>query len=569
MHHGDIVSILPDKIRISEQELAPIGIGDGSICWGRWVPDRRAGAGQESFDHLVVSPFETGSWPVLFRVSLVLDDSRPGPLADVLEVLDGEDFNILTIDGTPAGHRHAVINIIGEAVAIRNDRRLLDVARRLDDPRRSFLDPDTQDYVHRRFAPRMLRYAQQLTRAVFDAHGKRPFLRESFVYGPKPRPDRGTMYDPASLPRPLRDIGRRQATEAVTVQWLQNHAFYWLYGRRDPLPRPLHFDAAQRALRPEGPWLQEFRAATAPLGPPFKAISSLNFLEQYIRLTLSPADQFGRTVRLLVPYTAHYDDRQSTKGLLSRLVSTISSNFIALRSVTMTTEAREANSEHGLFRILASVIGGVGNTDFRTEFARRAAEEGMAAARGLLQSQHCSLDEERVVAEPFGARSLFLSTNFNWLESDRRGLLDELRRIANDHGFILVFGKRELLPPEFAHRWNPNDSITSNVVRLMRSCDAFLQLIPASASAAQDQLIWLLFESGAAHSLRLPCAICLDTAGGLDVADWTKRLKAGTDKQVYEFSGTQTNERMLEAFEPAIKMLASQTRPDRSSRHHG
>ena len=236
MNYGNLVTIVPDKVRISEKELAPIGIIDKSSCWGRWIPDRwQPGSDNAPPPHLVVSPFPNTSWPALFRLTIILENAAHGTLAKVLDVVDQHALNILSIEGTPAGHRHAVVNIIGEAVdlKLKNDaiKRICDIP----DGERLFTNDALSELIHARYAPTMLTYADRLESALIAADEKRDgrFLRETFCRHRSVDGPRGILYDYERLSPEYARLGERQSIPAVKCKWLQNHAFFWAYGSGD------------------------------------------------------------------------------------------------------------------------------------------------------------------------------------------------------------------------------------------------------------------------------------------------------------------------------------------------
>ncbi|WP_128003671.1 hypothetical protein [Piscinibacter defluvii] len=468
-----------------------------------------------------------------------------------------------------------MIDIIGDAVSIRSDGQTLEEGYRLADEKRSFLCPSTQEYVHRLFAPRMLRYSESIRQALLDSHSTGKFLRETFLYSDSPTPGRGTLYDPASLDLSVRTIGEQQSTAAVKCTWLQNHAFFWLFGRDNPEPMALRFDSQSNALRPEPSWREQFNAKTRFLNPPFKSIASLNYFEQYLRITFSESDQYGESVRIKIPYTAKYDPSHDSRGLLFEITQELAAKRLALRSISMSTDSRTRGAKHGTFRLVASVhdqIPGFESPSKKQEYAKAAAEVANSRARIELSKASCFIEEERPTVTTFGAKTLFLSTSFEWLKTKRPQILKAIQTTAADHGFILVVGDRTLLPKEHEHVWNAADTLTANVLSLLRNSDAFLQLIPrGTIDSPKDPtgLVWLLFESGAAHALRLPCAICLDQSGGIDLQDWTRRLKAGTEKQVYPFAGDMGDDQILEVVDGALRALATQARPGRASKYFG
>lgn len=579
MYYGDLVTVVPDKIRISEKELAPIGILDQSVCWSRWVPDRWV-----AFDavqpppHLVISPFEIASWPVLFRLSIFLEDGQGGALAKALHVLAANAFNILAIEGTPAGHHHAVVNVIGEAVEIKFDANTLDAISSFDDRERNFKNGALAANIHQIYAPRLLSYSRRLVEALQDADAGADgrFLRHSFALHRKTDRPRGILYNAEDLPPEVADIGHEQSTRAVTCKWLQNHAFFWIYGEGDVSEKKLIYNARTWALRPEAVWKHQFGETIARLKPPFKAISSINFEEQYLRLTFSPYDRRGNTFRLKLPYAARFSAPGiTTQGALAAICATLANHQLTLRSVAAATEYRDSSDERGSYTLLASMEQlAAGAFKSLTEpeklsLVERAALDAAEAATSVLGKEHCAASFAPPAVSVFAGRTLFVSTKFDWVKSVRPKLIARLRSRAAHFGYVLVLADLDFLDEDHRFLWDGGAPITSNIIRLMRSSDAFLQIIPRSAIEATIELgslNWVLFESGAAHALHIPCAIAVDSSGDKRLSDWVDKLKAGTERKVFFFASDQDDEQIIDSMEPALEFLANEGRPNRTGR---
>lgn len=404
MHHGDTVNILKDKILVGEKELTPIGILDQSRCWGRWVPDPRETKKDQYMSHLVVSPFEISSWPILFRITVVLEEKEnsAGNLAAILAILEKENLNILTAEGTPAGHRHATINIIAEACKFKEGKYAEIFKKMKELPPDRYLNGSAtlESYIHEKFIPEMLRYTWHIKKQIYEANKgnidgvKHSFLRDTFVpennkddpeeivyrnddldEDKKKEPRRiGLIYDPSKLHSALKgenskialdlkerekqilSAGDRQFMKAVSCTWLQNHAYYWLYGRDEPREKILHFDSRHSALKPDSSWIEEYAEMVSQKEGkfPFNSISTINYNEQYIRILFSEYDKHQRTRKVKIPYRATFPHGGDTKGLLHAFCNAFHEKNISLRSVFISTEARDAVHECGTFTFLAT-----------------------------------------------------------------------------------------------------------------------------------------------------------------------------------------------------------------------
>lgn len=569
MHHGDILTILPEGIRISEQEIAPLGINDDSICWAKWLPDRRA---KSKISHLIISPFDVSSWPTLFRIRLLLNEGS-GTLNTALNILREHEFNILAIEGTPSGHHHYVVNIIGEAIRFRSNSGILTELSHdaLSDHERNFRNQKLREHIHKYFAPAMLRFSIEIEKALMGAHKKKKFLRETFLFQKEGVElgflnPLGSLYNPQVLEgADLRNEGFKQSPTAVQCQWLQNHAFFWLFGTstKDE-SNILRFHANKHELKPELNWLHDFKSKIKSLSPPFKCISNLNYHEHYIRLAFSENDKPNRTYKLHLPYTATYESRIATKGLLSSVVRSLSDGDVLIRSVSMSTQTKQPSIERGSFTFLTSLNKNFDSHLGGTEvFISELAKNGFQQAKNKMERLKCILNEDTISVEPHSVKFLFLSTNFKWLYTQRKNLLGALKKSATAHGFTLLIGDESHLSKECSYLWNSNRSLTENILSLIRKCDAFLQIIPQSVvkeSGGQGDIIWLLFESGGAHSLEIPCEICVDTSGGFDISSWNERLKTSAGRHVNSFNGMQGDSEILSVFDKAIASLATRER---------
>lgn len=573
MHHSEYITVLDDKIRITEQQLAPLGISDQSICWAKWLPNRRSKS-NGSLQHLVVSPFEVNAWPFLFRIVLALDDSKPGTLASALDVLKKESINILSIDGSRAGHSHSMISIIGEAASLKNDGKIIEFEENLNDADRRFDNEKTNDFVHGHFVPQLLKFGDDLRKTLYLANRERDFLRSTFVFDKHKGVRRGTLFDPNLLENSqVKKLALDQCEHAVQCVWLQNHAFFWLYGVHSTEEKTLRFDAKNRCLRPNDRLLGEYFSNARSLGAPFKTVAAIDYKEQYLRLVLSKLDRGHRTFRSILSYAAKYDDRKDTKGLLSQVVDVIAESSLTIQGINMTTKARSLQSEDGRFSILVSPSeppSDVAHGSVQQEISNILSEALNAATINLKSISGCDIIADFPVVSPFAPKTLFLSTNFDWLDKDRPGLQKLVVDCAAKHGFLLILGHPDKLPQDLRHKWDTQAPITQNVLNLLRNCDAFLQIIPQIAIQAhrdENKLKWLLFESGAAHGLRIPCTICVDKSTGFHLSEWSKHLGAGIEKTIFQFSGAADDAVIASEIEKAIESLSLVPRPIRKSRH--
>lgn len=567
MQYGSVVTVLNDGIRISEDQLEPIGIFDQSECWGVWLPDPNwsLNDGKQPPEHLVVSPFPPSSWPLLFRVELKLDDTA-GTLSDALKVLNDEGFNILGIQGTPTGHRHATVTIIGESVEIKVKKsRLLLERGDFPEETRDFKNKALQSYIHTQLAPEMLGYSDRIRTKLLEADKNSMFLRSTFLDPGHPqfgsfyqdRYKQGLLYSLDRFDDPkAKGLSQEQHIPAVTCRWLQNLAFFWLYGRsaNDNDAERFEYKSFSWTLKPKQERAcREFGARVAIFKPPFRTIAAFNLDEDYVRLMLSDRDLPDRTAFVKLTYQAAVT-RASTKGFQYHIYNGIKDSLI-LRSVSLTTNSRSNKREDCKLYLLASRKD---NIELRKQDNKGPFDEAKAkisaavtAATTYLTEQGCTISVEPEVA-PLRSRILFFSTRFEWLAA-KEPLYDDLVREAAKWGFKLITDweqKRDALVEMLTQG---ETKIDERVLKIIRGSDALALLIPESVlkedpakhGPEAEGLHWLLYEYGIAKGLNKKCVVYVDGDRGVSEYEWGRILKVSGNVEVQKFSSRLADELLL------------------------
>lgn len=565
MQRGSTTTVFSNGLRISEENLATIGVFDGSTCWGVWVPDRNQWPPQDPFgsppvpEHFLISPFEPSSWPILFRVEMCLNNDRSGTLADALDPLATQGLSILSIEATPAGHHHAVVTIIGEAMPLKDPNGVLSDLKRIPEGSRTFRNEATWRYVHDKYAPAMLQFSKQVTEAVELADDHRPFLREIFLDSHHKRFERGVLYSYAELAGDSKQtLGFDQRTRAVRCTWLQNLAFFWLYRKSDAIA--LHYKSRGLSLKPAPPDRQGFAQMVEAFHPPFRAIASFNLVERFLRVVLSVNDMPKRTARITIPFDAKYEAYQGSKGFQRDLYKLLREKVgLNLREVSMLTRRRNLEEEEGKLSLLVS------KTDLDSEFdslddARDRIQKIANEAAAGLSAIGCKMTCEPVTVERFEAPLLFLSTKFDWMRQYHPNLPGRIDKLAKEVGFRLVMGDMErraefeAIVPEISEE----PSVTGAAIKLIQHSAAFLQIIPKTVfekgKGSEGSMNWLEFEFGAAHALGVPCALLVDLDAG-DIFKWKKQLRVANDFPLFGFSGSSNDENFDGAIGNAVTQL--------------
>jgi len=571
MLRGTPITILSDGLRIAEENLAGIGVSHKSTCWGVWVPNRTLEDqrdGRFAFRHFLISPFEPSSWPVLFRIEICIDGRDPDALAAALEPLAAADVSILSIDVTPAGHRHSVATIIVEAVTVKARGGILQEFKDLSDDERTIGNDRTWDRIHKTLAPAMLKKTAEIVNAIEVSDDDKKFLRTIFLdpnrqptTGEGSRFDRGVLYDYNSLPDDIKELGKQQRTPAVRCTWMQNHAFFWLYRKNADKDIELNYDAPLRLMKVKDRGFRFFSTGVSAFPLPFKAIGLINHVERFIRVVLSPDEGRNRTVQVSIPFHAKYDQYTGSKGFQHQLYARLARvGSLNVRHVSMFTSHRTLNEEIGRLSLLVANVKELSEFGSLDDLTRDIQKMTDKAAEFI--SGQCDMVCSDVAVQRFSAPIVFVSTKVDWLHDfDGGGLKDAIRKIAMMFGFNVIFGdldRAEVDPlvPEVIGK----DAITDIVPEIIRRSAAFLQIIPAGALLERSKkgfgsLHWLMFEFGVARAVQLPRAILVE-GDASDIPEWKGKLRVGSDYQLYAFNSKNGSSGLHKAIRGALRQMA-------------
>jgi hypothetical protein len=570
MQRGTPITVFHGGFRIGEENLAAIGVVTGSTCWGVRVPDRnKEGASENAsqFSHYLISPFEPSSWPILLRVEMCIDGDKPEALALAIKPLADEGLSILSIDVTPAGHRHSVVTIIGEALGLKQEIRAR--FNGLAEWQRTYRNPNTWELVHTVLAPLMLKKSAQIVHTVEHSDKREKFLRAIFL-DPElnPRFERGVVYSHSDLPDDTKKLGKEQRTPAVRCTWLQNHAFFWLYSKAEYLQ--LHYDGALHLMTVEEIDLGTFSEGLKDFVLPFKAIALIDQAERFLRVVLSADDLQNRTVHVTIPFQARYQFFQGSKGFQHKLYAGLAKSGLKLRHASMSTHHRVLDMEEGELSLLIAKTKEARETtpyDLRdpVDKLRESVQATANKAAESLRDQQCTMWCKNIAIRGFSAPLLFLSTKFEWMSDFGKNLRDEIKEMAITAGFNLVtvdttkLGELRELVPETKRL----TSLTDVVQEVIRQSAAFMQIIPGNLEEQKTEdgfLNWLLFEFGAAQALRLPCTILVDvSARSGDIEEWKKKLRVGNDFPLHAFRSDRGSEPLRGAVKIALEELAKRS----------
>ena len=121
MEYSEIVTLTKDGFQIPEKLLHPVGIYDGSRCWGTLITNIGEGIdfrGPRPVNQIILSPIPFNSWACTVRIQARIDD-KPAKLKSLIQVLAPQDesskdlcTNIIAISENTSGYYNGRVNIL-------------------------------------------------------------------------------------------------------------------------------------------------------------------------------------------------------------------------------------------------------------------------------------------------------------------------------------------------------------------------------------------------------------------------------------------------------------------------
>lgn len=604
MYYVDDILLLETGLRIAPKALLPIGIADGSLCWGleviHAVPMSSGNTGvaeekEERLPHLLISAFYPTNWHILFHVVIELQD-RKGVLAETSEILEAHQFNILSTQCGPAGHNHATWHIIGEALNKKTEAnkalaKVIDEhfhpgMNAFDKPNRKFREMLTSEV-----SEKMLRYSLELENRIKAADkdlGKAEGKKHGFLH-PRFADEDTLIYIGKSMDSTLRGESK-ELTEPVTCRWLQNLAVFRIYSqaRKKPAdsrgkrhaekarigkqvknsgrskasydePISFKYDSATALLKPAeeedieryNELIKEYVGSSDQL--PIKAIGGFNHREHYVRIVVPEIDQMQRQISIRVPYSVRLDNKKddhqaSSIGLLKNVTKRIKDYGTNLSYISNAMTKFSKNREEG-------VITMVGIAEDKTIKINEAYLRGLKFRLEKIDDPIAGLGVKPIDVIPVSAERMFISTRFDWLYKTKIKLKEEIDQAAKRHGFIPVWGDPQLTSDDQSQ--TNSKVVAEHAINRIRTSKVFLQIIPdvvptdKSKKDKSHELDWLNFELGVACGANIPCAVCVDKK---KEGEWLPKAAYGW--ALFHFNCEKDSSEIIAELEVAFKKLA-------------
>ncbi|WP_420127446.1 hypothetical protein [Longimicrobium sp.] len=536
-------------------DLERIGVFDKSVCWGVWAPDPRGNS--ERRKHLIISPIHPSVWPFLLRMEIKL---RRGRIATALKFLVDERINIQSNECAISGHHHATWHVVADANDVRSELdKDFQGIRRLSVDERGHDSPRLQEFSNR-LASLMLAKAVNTPEAMVDAHRADESYREGEL-------DSGFLhnrivdkhllpffYAPHAMPANLVEVAEKGLPQAVTCRWMQDLAFFAIYG--DMLhPMRLQYDHSTRLLKPAEQSAQGLHKILErqrqPTLLPAAAIAAFDTSGLYLRIEIvEPTEAQTRFFQANIEFDITFATKvvpgssDTTRGLLLSVCDQLASHGVDVVKLANRTTHRDHQSEAGSISLIGKTA-----TSINPALIGELNSSLTMSCRPEASDARCKTTPKTT---QFGSKIIFLSRRMNMPFQDQ--VMSVLKSIASDWGMVLEDANNRLGK-------KIDDEVETGVIE----CDGVLQIVSYSYEEADrsrgepvvPDLKWLVHEYGMAIGAGKPHIRIFDTTHRT-LENWRTLVPIRTNEVAGEYAMYKEDVGLRTKFEPAFAALAQQ-----------
>ncbi|HEU4453203.1 MAG TPA: hypothetical protein VFR81_09080 [Longimicrobium sp.] len=564
MIFSNVVRVHERGFHVDAADIERIGVFDKSVCWGVWVPDPRGNGNPHQRKHLLISPIHPSVWPFLLRLEIKLRDA-PGRMAVAAAHLFDSRLNIQLAESAISGHHHATWNVVAEAVDVRGN--LTDAfveIQRIPDADKVYLNPQLEAFANR-LAAKMFAREVQLPKLLIEAHRKDPTYNPSMVdsgFLHNRIVDKAGFYDVSAIPRKLKAAAERGLPQAVTCRWMQNLAFFAVYGDMAS-PIRLQYDESAGLLKlPDAARLDDILERQGqPTTLPANGIASFDTSELYLRIDIvEPTEMQDRYLEATVDYDLGFastvpgqDDTAS--GFWLSVCEEAAREKIDLVKISNRTTDRDYRREAGSIMLIGKT-----SNPMTDSFIEQLDGSLSRECRPRTSVSRCKATAK---TSRFRNYTIFLSRRTNMPR------LEEIEKVVKE-----IAARRGFTVEVVKDNWG--ELIDEDVEKKVLGCDAFLQIISYSEEELDrrrntrdgevlPQLRWLFHEYGLAIGAGKPHIRMFDIAH-CSFEEWKRIVSTRSSESAGEYKSDDGSSVLSAKFEKALANLAHKIDKSRRSR---
>jgi hypothetical protein len=307
MEYSEIVTLTKDGFQIPEKLLHPVGIYDGSRCWGTLV--RNIGYKIDPQDYrpyhpvnqILLSPIPFNAWACTVRIQARIKD-QPGRLKSLIEVLSLSDLsaNIISISENTSGYYNGSVNILVELYDLRSAARSVQI---ID------LESQVKTEITTRFSIQVFERILKIKKRILEIDKTCRFL-----YPAGGLTGGSYLWDKKEIKHQIPDgIDKDQllaefeacSVRSLSCDWLRTQAMCYLYSLEE---QPFRFDYSLSEKLLKSPIDTESNAQgiaqSLAIDTPAIFLGIFNPLSKYVRLVSLQSDSYRKP---LVKITYKYN----------------------------------------------------------------------------------------------------------------------------------------------------------------------------------------------------------------------------------------------------------------------
>ena len=575
MEYSEIVTLTKDGFQIPEKLLHPVGVYDGSRCWGTFVRnighaiDPQDFRPSQSVNQILLSPIPFNSWACTVRIQARIKD-QPGRLKSLIEVLSLPDLstNIISISENTSGYYNGRVNILAELHDMRDDARsILGIDAKSEKKREKTTSYSLKVFERILEIKKRIRKADEIDKFLYPAGG---LTGGSYLWDNDKIKQIANGDDKNDLLQEFYSCSVR----SLSCDWLRTQAMCYLYSLEE---QPLRFDYSLSEKLLKLPIDAQSNtlgiAQRFALETPAIFLGIFHPMSKYIRLVSLQNNNYQKhLVKITYKYNCYSDNKDKdiskngSNGLLYYITDKLAGKEVDDNSEKLNTDDK-GGIESFRFNI-KNII------SYSKRFSKKSESGGIEIFGFCDGISNTCLDDvsEEIISrikgfKVYADRNIQFSKNIHVsFANPYRIFLSCREEIKKDKTFRSTY---ERVAKKYGVKIELSDDsaeiVTADVLNRVLSVDALIVIFSITDSEHQEymqasdktrfnpNLGWLLFELGIGMGKKMP-AVQLRDITVVTKEQWSHWVNVGKDASLCFFDRKKPDEMELH-LESAIRVI--------------
>lgn len=577
MRYGEIIRACKNGFYIEPSLIKPLGISDNSHCWGVFALHETGKDSEKKFKDLIISPFPYRSWGCLVDLRIrIKEDSRMQTVLDILDSLNKNNINILSLEIMFAGESHYMMDFVLELFEFRSD-----IERAKNNLAKFNNTDEKHTNTNKKYTKNANRYFKIFAKKIKEKMETMETITQDID-----KKYKGVLYS-TNLHKKEED---KFNLKSIEWNWLHSLAHYSFFNDKTKYKFKYSVKNTTGLLTFENDFYsEEICSLFEKLNPdlktdsldtiePFFVMSSFNVANQYIKLRAVSVAEHNHFYQVKIQFqskiseiTEHHNVKISdfgSRGLTHQILNNIKDidkDFKLFYGSVGSLQRQDKKSEQGMIIINGTSSCNLSNrkeklSDINTfkntidaQIEKKKNKQGDQPKTTGFPKQLNNMQLEVSKLNPY---KLFLSFRQFFIEDEKTKEI--IKSKLGELGFEVTISQ------------TLTSGVTQNVMDDMEKCDACLQIYTLSDNEkekitrdlSQDFIpdhAWMLFEYGLAMKQGMPIGRMIDVTH-LPKEKWEKHLRFNKDNLLKTFTGdvcldTKRPDSFIEGLEKLAKEL--------------